>query len=148
MRAITDSVAPASRPVLHSPGGHKEMFGKPAKMLWVLVALAAVAFELIPAHYPAGVFSTYNWCKAGLFLALGFLAPVAFWRFSYLTATILGSATAAILVEVGQAMLANGHRFSWVELGVKLLLLAAGFVIALDVRYEHDMTLGRTIRLS
>jgi hypothetical protein len=124
------------------------MFCKPAKVLWAVLALAAVMFELIPAHYPAGVFSTYNWCKAGLFLALGYLAPLALWRFSYLTAIILGSAACAILVEVVQAMLANGHRFSWVELSVKLLLLAAGFVIALDVRYEHHVTPGKSIRQS
>jgi hypothetical protein len=116
------------------------MFGKPAKLLWAVLILAAIAFELIPAHYPAGVFSTYNWGKAVVFLALGYLAPVAFWRFTYLNACVVLSGGSAVLVEVVQAMLANGHRFSCVELAVKLLLIGAGFVIALDVRYEHDMT--------
>jgi hypothetical protein len=124
------------------------MFGKPIKLLWAVLVLAAIAFELVPAHYPAGVFVTQNWFKASLFLALGYLAPMAFWRFSYLNASILASAASAVLVEVIQAMLANGHRFSWVELAVKLLLLAAGFVIALDVRYEHDLRCGRVSRLS
>jgi hypothetical protein len=123
------------------------MFGKPAKLLWAAAALAAVALELIPAHYPAGVFIPQNWYKAAVFLALGYLAPIAFWRFSYLTATILGSAGMAVLVELGQAMLSNGHRFSWVELAVKLLLLAAGFVIALDVRYEHDADRSAVLNL-
>jgi hypothetical protein len=124
------------------------VFGKPLKLFWAMLALAAIAIELVPAHYPAGVFVTQNWTKAGLFLLLGYLAPMAFWRFSYLTASILASAASAILVELIQAMVAHGHRFSWIELGVKLALLAAGFLIALDVRYERDLMRRRTIRLS
>ena len=93
------------------------MFGKPLKLFWAMLALAAIAIELVPAHYPAGVFVTQNWAKAGLFLVLGYLAPMAFWRFSYLNASILASASSAILVELIQAMVAHGHRFSWVELG-------------------------------
>jgi hypothetical protein len=124
------------------------VFGKPLKLFWAMLALAAIAIELLPAHYPAGVFVKQNWAKAGLFLLLGYLAPMAFWRFSYLTASILASVASAILVELIQAMVADGHRFSWVELGVKLALLAAGFLIALDVRYERDLMRRRTIRLS
>jgi hypothetical protein len=115
------------------------MFAKPSKLLWAVLTLVAVAFELVPAHYPAGVFAIQNWCKAGLFLALGYVAPMAFWRFSYLNASILASAGSAVLVEVVQALLANGHRFRWTELGVKLVLIAVGFLIALDVRYERDI---------
>jgi uncharacterized oligopeptide transporter (OPT) family protein len=124
------------------------MFGKPLKLFWAMLALTAIAIELVPAHYPAGVFVTQNWAKAGLFLVLGYIAPMAFWRFSYLNASILASASSAILVELVQAMVAHGHRFSWVELGVKLALLAAGFIIALDVRYERDLMRRRTTRLS
>jgi hypothetical protein len=124
------------------------VFGKPLKLFWAMLALGVIAIELVPAHYPAGVFVTQNWAKAGLFLLLGYLAPMAFWRFSYLTASILASASSAILVELIQAMVAHGHRFSWVELGAKLALLAAGFLIALDVRYERDRMRRRPIRLS
>ena len=124
------------------------MFGKPLKLFWAMLALGAIAVELVPAHYPAGVFVKQNWAKASLFLTLGYLPPMAFWRFSYLTASILVSASSAILVELIQAMVAHGHRFSWVELGVKLALLAAGFLIALDVRYERDLMRRRPIRLS
>ena len=122
------------------PNGRLKMaiFGKPTKLLWGAVALTAVVFELIPVHYPAGVFLTHNYCKAGIFLLLGFLTPLAFWRFNSLNARILLIAGSAILAEVMQAVLADGHRFSLVELGIKLVLIGAGFIIALNVRYEHN----------
>src|SRR5689334_17428451 len=111
-------------------------YGKSSKCLWALLALLATALDLIPAHYPAGILAMHIGYKAAIFLALGYLIPLAFWRFNYLNVSILISIGLAVTVEAIQAVLGNGHRFSVVELGTKLFLMAIGFVIALNVRYE------------
>ena len=112
------------------------IFGKSTKLLWIAFILAAIVLEVIPANYPDGLFVLQNYWKTGVFLLSGFLTPLAFWRFDHLNAGTLLSIGSIVLVEVVQAVLADGHRFSMMELTIKLLLLAVGFAIALYVRIQ------------
>ena len=117
------------------------MFGKPLKLFWAMLALAAIAIELVPAHYPAGVFVTQTGLRPAFSSLLGYLAPMAFWRFSYLTASILASASSAILVELIQAMVAHGHRFQLGRTRGQTRAHGAGFVALLT--YVMSATLRR-----
>ncbi len=55
----------------------------------------------------------------------------------------------AMFVEGLQAVIGHGHRFRWYELVAKLLLVLAGFVFALNARFERTIRLGPlTIPLS
>ena len=86
----------------------------------------------------------YAYCAAKLvfFIAIGFLAPLAFWRFNALNRGILLAAISAAAVESLQGVLHHGHSFHWYELLIKLALILLGFALALDARYERKISIG------
>jgi hypothetical protein len=92
---------------------------------------------------PPVPFYSYGAAKAICFVVLGYLAPLAFWRFNALNRGILLAAISATFVESLQGLLHRGHSFHWYELVVKLGLILIGFALALDARYERMISIGR-----
>jgi hypothetical protein len=79
---------------------------------------------------------TYNGIKALSFLASGLVTPLAFRSLKGNALSLLLSFVSAILLEAIQGALRNGHNFHWYELIGKSGLIALGFAISLDFRYE------------
>jgi hypothetical protein len=48
-----------------------------------------------------------------------------------------------MFVEVLQGKIGNGHRFSFVELVAKIMLISLGFVVALEARYQRAIIIGK-----
>jgi hypothetical protein len=119
------------------------IFTNTLKSVWLILLATAVAFELMPMHYPAGVLTLHNCYKACLLLLLGYLLPLAFWQYNTLNTSLLLAALSVPILETLQAAIGNGHRFSLLEVTAKSLLLAIGFVVALNTRYEMQITVGR-----
>ena len=76
-----------------------------------------------------------------LFLALGYTTPLAFWRFNSLGRGMILAAASACAVEMLQGF-SPGHRFSFLELSLKLVVIFVGFAFALNARYEQKISLG------
>jgi hypothetical protein len=111
--------------------------------LWVVVTLLTVAPELLPiAPMRLRLFIPYYAVKIICFLALGFLAPLAFRSLNGLGYGVIFSFLSAFLIETCQGALHNGHVFQWHELAGKLTLIAVGFALALESRYERKLTIG------
>jgi len=72
---------------------------------------------------------------------VGFLSPLAFWRFDSLGLGLLFSILAAGVVEAMQSV-SEGHRGSYVEFAAKLILLFIGFAYALSARYDRVLRFG------
>ncbi len=100
--------------------------------------------EVIPLPLlPPLPFYSYKVMKVLFFIALGYLAPLAFWRFNALTRGIFLAAISATFVETLQGLIHSGHSFHWYEMLLKLGLILLGFTRALDGRYEQRISLGR-----
>ena len=84
---------------------------------------------------------SYTTAKAVLFILIGFLSPLTFWRFDSLALGLLCSAGAAGAVEAIQSV-SEGHRGSYLEFAAKLVLLFLGFAYALNARYDRVLKLG------
>jgi hypothetical protein len=113
------------------------------QVAWAAIVVATIVFEVVPAHFPPAVFYSYKLMKCVLFLALGYLTPLTFWRFDSLNFGLLLAGLSAASVELLQGIIGNGHSFSWIELVAKLAIILFGFVLALDARYEREVRLGR-----
>jgi hypothetical protein len=96
----------------------------------------------LPQHWSPLVFYSYKATKVVLFLVLGYLGPLTFWKFDSLGLGALFAFGSAATVEVLQGWIQSGHRFSWFELAAKLFLVGAGFVMALGARYDGVINLG------
>jgi hypothetical protein len=120
-----------------------------AKFLWTGIVAVTVVTEVMPIPLmPRAPFYAYCAAKLICFVAVGYLAPLAFWRFNALNRGILLAAISATCVESLQGILRYGHSFHWYELLVKLALILLGFALALDARYERRISIGKiTIRL-
>lgn len=119
------------------------IFGVPVRLLWTAIVVATVLSEVLPAPQTAPAnFYTYEALKALGFVLVGYLAPLSFWQFNALNRGILYAALSATLVETLQQIIGHGHRFRWYELAVKLVLLLAGFILALNARYDRALRLG------
>jgi hypothetical protein len=146
MIAPTQPHADPGSPVLR-------VFGTSLRVAWLVVAVLTMLSEVIPfpllivtphATLSYSLFYAYKTAKVVLFLVLGYLTPFTFWRFNSLTAGLLFAALSAALVESLQGLgLSHGHRFSWLELAVKLGLVLVGFTLALEARYEGSLKLGK-----
>ena len=137
---VRGEVGKPSGVIVTSPVG---IFGVSVRLLWGAIVLATVLSEVLPAPQTAPInFYTYEGLKALGFVLVGYLAPLSFWQFNALNRGILYSVLSATLVETLQGLIGHGHRFRWYELAVKLVLLLAGFVLALDARYERAVRLG------
>jgi hypothetical protein len=132
---------------LHHVGNPRDFslraFSPSLRLAWIAIAVLTVVSELIPFPpiVPPPLFYTYKTAKILLFLIIGYMAPLTFWRFNSLTFGVIFAAFSAGLVECLQG-LSHGHRFSWFELAAKLCLIFVGFSFALDARYERAIRLG------
>jgi hypothetical protein len=122
---------------------HLRVFSLATKAIWGLIVATTVVTEVIPIPlmHPFPFYS-YKAAKLVCFVALGYLAPLAFWRFNALNRGILLAAASATSVESLQGLLRHGHSFHWYELLAKLGLILFGFALALDARYERMISIG------
>jgi hypothetical protein len=119
------------------------VFGLVAKSFWAIVVAATVVTEVIPVPLmPPLPFYSYGVSKLISFVAVGYVAPLAFRRFNALNRGILLATISAVCVESLQGLLHHGHSFHWYELGVKLLLIFVGFALALEARYNGKISIG------
>ncbi len=119
------------------------LFSTATLTIWALVSLLTIAPELLPiAPMPLSLFCSYYALKVISFLALGFLAPLAFRSLNGIGLGLVLSFLSALLIESLQGLLHNGHVFHWYELLGKLSLIGLGFAIALDCRYEQKASFG------
>ena len=118
-------------------------FKTTAKLTWVSLLLLTVLLEVtfLPREIYPPYFYTYKCVKGLLFFTLGYLTPIAFWRFNSLGRGFLWAVLSAVFVEVVQGFF-PGHRFSTAELLLKLAVLFAGFAFALNARYEGRIGIG------
>ena len=107
----------------------------------MLVLTVFLEVEPLPAEMYPPLFYSYKVLKGLLFFALGYLTPLAFWRFNSLGRGMLLAVLSASAVEMAQDFF-QGHRFSLFELALKLLVIFAGFALALNARYEQRISLG------
>ena len=140
---------PAALPAQTGTGHKIRIFSPAIKLLWTGIVTVTVVTEVMPIPLmPRTPFYAYCAAKLICFVAVGYLAPLAFWRFNALNRGILLAAISAGCVESLQGILHYGHSFHWYELLVKLMLILLGFALALDARYERRISIGKTcIRL-
>jgi hypothetical protein len=123
-----------------------KVFTPAMRLTWVAVVAVTVLSEvlLLPTNPPLPPLPHYFYkiCKALLFIAVGYLAPLSFWRFNALNRGILLAAISAVFVETLQGTIGKGHSFHWYEMLMKLALILFGFACALDARYEHRISAG------
>jgi hypothetical protein len=113
------------------------------RIFWIALVTALVVTELMPIPLlPPVPFYTIKVLKLGSFIAIGLLAPLAFWRFNALNRGLLFATVSAAFVETMQGIVQRGHAFHWYELVVKLILILFGFSVGLDIRYERRIKLG------
>jgi hypothetical protein len=127
-----------------NPGALRfRVFTPGMKALWAVIVVITVVSEIVPIPLMPPV-PFYSYCAAKLicFVAIGYLAPLAFWRFNALNRGILLASISAACVESLQGLLHHGHSFHWYELVVKLALILLGFALALDARYERMISIG------
>jgi hypothetical protein len=123
------------------------MFGLAIRGCWFLMLTSTLTMELVPlsagfeAQFSPLIFHSYQAAKLAAFFILGFLAPLAWWRYKSLGIGVLFAIATTAVVEIGQAFI-PGHRASAIELAVKLALLFTGFAAALDIRKYQDLTVG------
>lgn len=118
------------------------LFGWTTRLSWIFVFFLTLATEMFPMPLiPWFYFYPYVAFKGVLFLLLGFLTPLSFWRFDSLGLGVLFSVLGAGLVE-GLQSVVEGHRASYLEFGVKLLLLFLGFAASLNARYDRTIRVG------
>jgi hypothetical protein len=114
-----------------------------ARLSWLLLFTLLMLAELLPRpNFAPLLFYSYSGCKALMFVLLGFLTPLAFWRFDRVGLGVIASAVGAGAAEMSQSLV-EGHRSSWLEFLLKMLLLLAGFAVALSVRYDRKISVGR-----
>jgi hypothetical protein len=112
-------------------------------VIWLIIFALTIVSEVYPFPLipPLPFYSI--WCtKLLLFLVLGYLAPLAFWRFNALNRGILLAAGSAALVEVLQGILGHGHAFHWYELLIKLALILPGFIVGLEAVHDQQILIG------
>src|ERR1700761_1637995 len=136
----------------HTPGFHLpslRMFSWAARILWALLFCLLLISELAPRPLFAPLmYYSYSSAKALMFVLLGFLTPLSFWRFDRLGLGALFAVAAAGAAELSQSLF-EGHRSRFAEFLLKLLLLLIGFACALNARYDRKVGFGRfSIRLS
>ena len=122
------------------------VFTPALRMVWIAIVSITVVVEviLLPTNPPLPPIPHYSYklFKLLLFVAVGYLAPLAFWRFNALNRGILLAAVSSMGVETLQSLIGRGHSFHWYELLLKLGLILLGFALALDARYERQISAG------
>jgi hypothetical protein len=106
------------------------------RSVWTVVLVATVLSEVLPL--PAMSLSLYCvYCvkKAVLFVAVGYLTPLAFWRCDHRGFIVV--AACSCLFEILQGLVSQGHAFHWYEMILKMVLIVIGFGDALVARDER-----------
>jgi len=123
-----------------------KVFTPTLRTTWLLIVAVTIVSEviLLPTNPPLPPIPHYAYkiFKVLLFISVGYLAPLAFWRFNALNRGIMLAAISSAAVESLQGIIGHGHGFHWYELLIKLALILIGFALALDARYEHQISLG------
>ncbi len=118
-------------------------FGAGARFVWLLIFTITVVSDVYPFPLlPPLVFYTIWGIKLLLFFLLGYVAPLAFWRFNALNRGVTLAALSATFVEAVQGIVGHGHSFHWYELIVKLALILLGFGLALEAVYDRKISIG------
>lgn len=131
----------------HPSAKRVRLFTPWIRVAWILVFCIIMLAESIPVPLVHPVlFYSFLFFKAAFFVVLGFVTPLAFWRFDSLGLGVLFSALGAMAGELIQSI-SPGHSTSMKEFAGKLLLLLFGFALALHVRYDRRIQLG-ALRLS
>jgi hypothetical protein len=112
-------------------------------VIWSAAFAITVVSEIYPFPLLPPVPFYSIWCaKLALFVILGYMTPLFFWRFNDLNRGVLFAAVSASFVEILQGVIGRGHSFHWYELFVKLGLILFGFIFGLDAVYEREITIG------
>jgi hypothetical protein len=123
-----------------------KVFTPTLRIAWILIVAITIVSEvvLLPTNPPLPPIPHYSYkiFKLFLFAAVGYLAPLSFWRFNALNRGIMLAAVSAMGVESLQGLIGRGHSFHWYEMLLKLGLILLGFALALDARYEHQISAG------
>jgi len=123
-----------------------KVFTPTLRIAWILIVAITIVSEvvLLPTNPPLPPIPHYSYkiFKLLLFVSVGYLAPLSFWRFNALNRGIMLSAVSAMGVEGLQGLIGRGHSFHWYEMLLKLGLILLGFALALDARYEHQISVG------
>jgi len=129
-----------------SAGPVLKVFTPALRIVWAAIVAVTVVAEvlLLPTNPPLPPIPHYAYkvFKLILFVAVGYLAPLAFWRFNALNRGIMLAAVSSIGVETLQGIIGQGHSFHWYEMLLKLGLILFGFALALDARYERQISAG------
>jgi hypothetical protein len=113
------------------------------KLVWAAIVLVTIVVEVMPIPLmPPLPFYSYCTAKLICFIALGYIAILAFWRFDALNRGLLLATISAVTIESLQGLLHHGHSFHFYELLVKLALIFLGYALALDARYEGVIAIG------
>ena len=117
------------------------VFGPLMRSIWAVVLSATILSEVLPLPPMAlALFCTYCATKAALFVAVGYLTPLAFWRCDHRGFFVV--AVCACLFEILQTLVSHGHAFHWYEMILKMVLIIIGFGIALEARDERRILHG------
>jgi hypothetical protein len=123
-----------------------KVFTPTLRVVWIAIVAVTIVSEvlLLPTNPPLPPIPHYSYkiFKVLLFIAVGYLAPLAFWRFNALNRGIMLAAASAMGVETLQGLIGRGHSFHWYELLLKLGLILLGFALALDARHERQISAG------
>ena len=123
-----------------------KLFTRTLQTCWAVLFAITIVSEIYPLRpVPAKVFYSYLIFRGILFVLLGFLTPLAFWRFDSLTLGLLSSVVSAGFVEILQSF-SGGHRASYLEFSAKAAVLFVGFALALNTRYNGIVRLGTFYR--
>ena len=118
------------------------LFSPALRGSWFAIFVLTVVLEVAPYPLvPPKIFYSYLALRALLFVSLGFLTPLALWRFDSVGFGLLFSTVAAGAAELLQS-LSEGHASSFVEFGAKLILMLIGFTLALNTRHNGMLRLG------
>src|SRR5271170_7148502 len=106
------------------------VFGLLVRSIWVVVLLATVLSEVLPLPpMSLTLFLTYCATKAVLFVAVGYLTPLAFWRCDHRGFIVV--AACSCVFEILQTFIAHGHAFHLYAMILKVVLILIGFATAL-----------------
>lgn len=136
-------IAPTRLSSRDKPLPHLRMFSGALRLAWVVISIVTIWSEIMPRSpglLPLPYYS-YTLAKVILFVLIGFLSPLTFWRFDSLGLGLLFSILVAGAVE-GIQSVSLGHRASYFEFAAKLILLFIGFAYALNARYDRELRLG------
>jgi len=121
-----------------------KLFSRESRICWFVFLAIMVIVEVIPRPitWPPLPYYSYQISKLIGFVVLGYLTPLAFWRFGSLGRGVAFGLVTTAGIEGIQGII-EGHRFSIFEMIVKLVLVMAGFGLALLARFDKRIHVGR-----